>query len=448
MLENEAVDEPDELDDEADALARDAADPLSALRGRFLLPDGPSGPGGEPAIYLAGQSLGLQPRTARAAVEAELDRWARLGIDGFFTGERPWFTYDDTLREALARIVGARPAEVALLNTLTVNLHLLLTSFFRPAGRRRRILVDAPLFPSDRHALTSHLGTRGLDPVGDLIVVGPRTGEATLRIDDLEAAVAEHGPDLALVLLAGVNFATGQLLDVERLTAAGHAAGALVAWDMAHAAGNVELALHDWEVDAAAWCTYKYLNGGPGSVGALFIHERHGSDPTIPRLAGWWGADPDRRFAMDGAFVPAEGAAGWKASTNPVLALAPLAASLAIFEEVGMAALRARSIALTGYLAGRLERLPIDVITPVDPAGRGAQLSLRVDDAPAVLAGLAARGVVADVRSPDIIRVALVPLYNTYCDAWRLIEALPEAIDDVSAGNALRERDRRDGVNR
>jgi kynureninase len=433
-LDDEPDGETDEADDEADALARDAADPLSALRERFLLPDGPDGPDGEPAVYLAGQSLGLQPRSARAAVEAELDRWAHVGIDGFFTGERPWFTCDDALREPLARIVGARPAEVALLNSLTVNLHLLLTSFFRPAGRRRRILVDAPLFPSDRHALTSHLATRGLDAGTDLVVVGPRASEATLRVGDLEAAIAEHGPDLALILLAGVNFATGQLLDIERLTAAGHAAGALVAWDMAHAAGNVELALHDWEIDAAAWCTYKYLNGGPGSVGALFIHERHGSDPTIPRLAGWWGAEPDLRFSMDAEFVPADGAAGWKASTNPVLALAPLAASLAIFDEVGMPALRARSTALTGYLAGLLERLPIEVITPHESTERGAQLSLRVDDARAVLARLATRGVVADFRAPDIIRVAPAPLYNTYRDARRLARYLRDSIESGRAG--------------
>lgn len=418
-----------EADSEADALARDAAEPLTALRDRFLLPDGPDGPDGEPAIYVAGQSLGLQPRAARAAIEAELDRWAHLGIEGFFNGVRPWFSFDDALREPLARIVGARSAEVALLNGLTVNLHLVLTSFFRPVGRRRRILVDGPLFPSDRHALTSHLAARGLDAATDLVVIGPREGEATLRTGDLEAAIAEHEPDLGLVLLAGVNFATGQALDIERLTAAGHASGAAVVWDLAHAAGNVVLSLHDWGVDAATWCTYKYLNGGPGSIGALFVHERHGRDASIPRHAGWWGADPDRRFSMDDEFVPAEGAAGWKASTNPVLALAPLAASLAIFDEVGMPRLRSRSVVLTGYLARLLEHLPVEVITPADSAARGAQLSIQVDNAEAVLAGLAARGVVADFRAPNIIRVAPVPLYNTHQDAWRLVERLGAAID-------------------
>ena len=230
---------------------------------------------------------------------------------------------DDTLRAPMARIVGARPTEIGLMLGLTADIHLLLTSFFRPAGARRRILTDGPLFPSDRHALTSHLAARGLDPAADLVVVVPRAGEATIRTDDLEAAIAEHGPTLALVFLGGVNFATGQALEIERLTAAGHAAGALVGWDLAHAAGNVELALHDWDVDFAAWCTYKYLNGGPGSVASIFVHERHGRDRSLPRLGGWWGIDPDHRFEMDGPFVPAEGAAGWSTSTSPILAPRP-----------------------------------------------------------------------------------------------------------------------------
>jgi kynureninase len=410
-------------DGEAEALARDRADPLSPYRERFLLPPGPDG---APAIYLAGQSLGLQPRSARPAIEAELDAWARLGVDAWFDPGRPWFTLDDTLREPMARIVGARPAEVAILNTLTVNIHLLLASFFQPAGRRRRILTDGPLFPSDRHALVSHLAQRGLDPDTDLIVVGPRTGESTVRTVDLEAAIADHAAELALVFLDGVNFATGQLHDIERLTAAGHAAGALVGWDLAHAAGNVELELHDWDVDVAAWCTYKYLNGGPGSVGAMFVHGRRAEDPSLPRLAGWWGIDPEHRFDPERPFRPDAGAAGWKASTPSILALAPVAASLAIFDEVGMAALRRRSIALTGYLSGLLADLPVEVITPANPAARGAQLSLRFDAAAAVLADLAARGVVADFRPPDIIRVAPVPLYNTYHEAWRFGASLRE----------------------
>jgi kynureninase len=408
---------------EAGALARDAADPLSAMRDRFLIPTSADG---TPAIYLAGQSLGLQPRTARAAIEVELDAWARLGVDAWFEPERPWFTLDETLREPMARIVGARPAEVALLNSLTVDLHLLLASFFQPAGRRRRILTDGPLFPSDRHALTTHLAQRGLDPAADLVEVGPRPGESLVRPEDLEAAIADRAAELALIFLGGVNYATGQAHPIERLTAAGQAAGAVVGWDLAHAAGNVELSLHEWGVDFAAWCTYKYLNGGPGSVGAIFVNERHGHDRSLPRLGGWWGLDPGHRFDPDGAFVPAAGAAGWATSTTSILALAPVAASLAIFDEVGMPALRERSIALTGYLEGLVDaRLPdATILTPRDPAARGCQLSLQLPDARRRLDAIEALDVVADFREPDIIRLAPMPLYNTYDDAWRAVDAL------------------------
>lgn len=412
---------------EADALARDAADPLSRYRDRFLLPTGPDG---SPAIYLAGQSLGLQPRAARDAIEAELDAWATLGVDAWFSDERPWFTLTDRLREPMSRVVGARPSEVAILNGLTVNIHLLLASFFRPAGRRRRILAEGPLFPSDRHALTTHLAQRGCDPERDLVVIEPRPGTATVPTSDLEAAIHEHADELALVFLAGVNFATGQAHDIERLTAAGRAAGAMVGWDLAHAAGNVELSLHDWDVDFAAWCTYKYLNGGPGSSGAIFVHDRHGEDPATPRFGGWWGIEPEHRFDMTERFAPAAGAAGWEASTASPILLAPLTTSLAIFDAVGMPALRARSVSLTGYLESLLVTLPVEVITPSDPAARGAQLSLRFGDAEAVLARLAAKGIVADFRSPDIIRVAPVPLYNTYHDAWRFAEVLRQLMGD------------------
>jgi kynureninase len=414
-----------ETETETDARARDAADPLSATRDRFLLPPAADGTA---AIYLAGQSLGLQPRTVRAAVEAELDAWGRLGVGAWFVHDHPWFTLDDTLREPMARVVGARAGEIGLMNSLTVNIHLLLASFFRPAGRRRRILTDGPLFPSDRHALVTHLEQRGLDPTRDLVVVSPRTGEATLRTDDLEAVIAQHADDLAVVFLAGVNYATGQALEIERLTAAGHAAGALVGWDLAHAAGNIELELHDWDVDFAAWCTYKYLNAGPGAVASIFVHERHGRDRSIPRLGGWWGVDPGQRFDPDAPFVPAVGAAGWSQSTSPILALVPLVASLAIFDEVGMPALRARSLALTGYLERLLGALPVEIVTPAEPSARGAQLSLRFPAAESVLATLAARDVIADYRAPDLIRVAPIPLYNTYHEIWRLVQIVRESI--------------------
>jgi kynureninase len=409
---------------EAGARALDAADPLSAYRDRFLLPAGPEG---EPAIYLAGQSLGLQARAVRPMVEAQLDRWARLGVEGHFATEPPgpWFTDDETFREPMARIVGARRAEVAILNTLTVNLHLLLATFYRPTGTRRRILTDAPLFPSDRHALDSHLAFRGLDPARDLVVVGPRTGEDIVRIEDLKAAIAEAGDTLALVLFDGVNFATGQALPVRRLTDAGRAVGAVVGWQMAHGAGNLPLALHDDEVDFAVWCTYKYLNGGPGSVGAIFVHERHtGAGGVAPALTGWWGEVPDHRFDPSGPFVADVGAAAWKMSTAPLFNTVALAASLAIFEEVGMPALRERSIRLTAYLEAVLDGAGVPILTPADPEARGAQLSARFVDAQAALATLESRGVVADYRAPDIIRFAPIPLYTSFHDLWRLGEVL------------------------
>jgi kynureninase len=420
---------------EPDARARDAADPLTAYRDRFLLPDGPDGPDGPPAIYFAGQSLGLQARTVRPAIEAELDAWAHRGVEGHFDAGRPWFTADEAFRAPMARLVGARPSEVAVLNTLTVNLQLMLASFFRPAGARRRILTDAPIFPSDRHAYRSHLAWRGLDPDVDLIAVGPRAGEDTLRIDDLEAAIAEHGPSLALVALDGVNFATGQALPVARLTEAGHRAGAMVGWDLAHAVGNVPLTLHDDGVDFAVWCTYKYLNGGPGSVGSIFVHERHTAPgtPEVPRLTGWWGATPERRFDPDGPFVPDTGAAAWKMSTSPLFNMLALEASLAIFDEVGLPALRERSVRLTGYLAGLLEARGVEILTPSDPAQRGAQLSLRFTNAPAVLEALTRQGVIADFRAPDIIRVAPVPLSCTFLDAWRFAAILDGILARSSA---------------
>ena len=390
--------------DEADALARDAADPLTSLRDRFHLPTAADG---STAIYLAGQSLGLQPRSARPAIERELVAWANLGVDAWFEPGRPWFTLDQAVREPMARVVGALPTEVALLNSLTVNLHLLLASFFRPDGRRRRILTDGPLFPSDRHALTTHLAGRGLDPERDLVVVGPRTGESTVRTEDLEAAIADGAGEIALVFLAGVNFATGQAHPIERLTAAGHAAGALVGWDLAHAAGNIELALHDWDVDVAAWCTYKYLNGGPGSVGAIFVHDRHGR--RLRRCPGWaagggWirrsGSTPMRRSCRRRA-RPAgrpRRRRSWPSLRSPRRSRSSTRSAC---PTSGRDRSDSRAISKDDSIgwASRSSR-------PRDPAARGAQLSLRFDDAGSVLRRLAARGIVADHRAPDLIRVA------------------------------------------
>jgi kynureninase len=410
--------------DERHARALDAADPLSGLRDRFLLPVGADG---RPKAYLAGQSLGAQPRGARAAVERQLDAWASLGVDGHFD-PAAWFELDHRLRAASARLVGAEAHEVATVDALTVGLHLLLATVFRPLGERRAILIDAPTFPSDRYVVESHLRLHGLDPSTDLVVVRPPAGEDRLTPEVVEAAIAATGARLAVALLAGVNYATGQVHDVARLTEAVHAVGGVAMWDLAHSVGNVPVALRAAGVDVAAWCTYKYLNGGPGSPGQIFVNERLAGDARAPRLAGWWGNEDETRFEMSETFRAERDANGWRVSNPSILSLAPLEASLAIFDEVGIEALRERSIRLTGYLETLVDALVPDatIITPRDPAERGAQLSIRVPDAPRRLAAIEARGVVADFREPDLIRLAPIPSYNTHHDAWRAATALAE----------------------
>lgn len=405
------------------AVRRDAAEAGASRRHLFHLPIGRDG---RPKAYLAGQSLGAQPVAARAAVEERLDAWARLGVDGWFDPERPWIDVERDLAGATGRLVGAAASEVTTANTLTINLHLLLAALFRPDGARRRILIDAPTFPSDRYAVESQLRYHGLDPASDLIVVRPRHREDTLRPDDLDEAIERNRDELAVALLAGVNFATGQVLDIRRHTAAVHAAGAIAIWDLAHSAGNVPLALRDDDVDAAAWCTYKYLNGGPGALAQLFIHERFARSARTPRLAGWWGNDPATRFEMAEAFDPGPGADGFRISTPPILSLAPIAVSLAMFDEVGMPALRERSVALTGELERLVDAHVPDatIVTPRDPAARGSQITIRVRDAHARLHALEAFDVVVDVREPDLIRLAPVPLYCTFEDVVRSVDAL------------------------
>ncbi len=415
---------------EAGARAADAADPMTRLRERFHIPDAPDG---SEAVYLAGHSLGVQPRGARDAVLAQIDSWAVAGVEGHFRPGSAWVQADGVMREQAARIVGARPSEVVTMNTLTVNLHLLLASFFRPTGDRTLVIIEAPTFPSDRYAIESQLRHHGLDPATHLRVVAPRAGEATLRHEDLEAAIAEAGDRLALTLFAGVNYATGQVMDVARLTDATHVVGAIAGWDLAHAVGNVPLALHDADVDFAAWCTYKYLDGGPGAIAQAFVHERHGADPATHRLAGWWGNHPDTRFRMADTFDPGVGADGWKLSNPPILSLAPVAVALSIFDEVGMPALRARSERLTGYFTECLATLApsATIVTPSDPGARGAMLSVRLPDARGVLATLETDGIVADFREPDIIRMAPVPMTNSFLDAWRAAAAVGAALGDV-----------------
>ncbi len=404
----------------------DAEDPLGTYRDRFAIPVGDDG---SDEVYLCGNSLGCMPKTVPNLLARECEAWSRRGVEGHLTGDAPWYTYHELVREGLARIVGAEPTEVVAMNSLTVNLHLMLVTFYRPRGRRRRILMERGAFPSDRYAVSSHVASRGQDPVEVLEVLEPRPGEDTLRTEDIEARLARgDGDDIALVLLGGVHYVTGECLDLAAITRAAHATGAVMGVDLAHAAGNVPLALHDWNVDFAVWCSYKYLNAGPGAVGGCFVHRRHASHGALPRFAGWWGNDPATRFEMRDRFVPVPGADGWQLSNPSVLALAPLRASLALFDEVGMVALRARSVRLTGALERLFRDLPpgrCQLLTPSDPGRRGCQLSLRMPgEARVVFDGLRALGVLPDLRTPDVIRFAPVPLYNTFSDCWRAFIAL------------------------
>jgi kynureninase len=405
----------------------DAEDPLGRFRDQFLLPRRPDG---TPQVYLCGHSLGLQPAGARALVEQELDDWARLGVEGHFRGTTPWYSYHETLRDPGARLVGARPDEVVFMNSLTVNLHLLLATFYVPNGRRRCILIDEPAFPSDLYAVQSQLRHHAHHPADCLLAAGPRPGEHFVRPEDIEERLERRGREVVVVWFNAVNFLTGQFFDIPRLVAAAHRHGCLLGLDLAHAAGNVPLALHDWDVDFAVWCSYKYLNGGPGAVGGCFVHQRHGHKTGLVRLAGWWGNDPATRFRMqlEPEFIPVAGADGWQVSNPPILSMAPVRASLALFDTATMPALRSRSERLTAYLLYLLDRLRpgrFEVITPRDPARRGCQLSLLVHERPRdLVAALEAAGVVCDFREPNVVRAAPVPLYNTYQDVWTFADVL------------------------
>ncbi|HEV8199679.1 MAG TPA: kynureninase [Candidatus Polarisedimenticolia bacterium] len=416
--------------DEEEARRLDLADPLSRFRSRFAVPGGPDG---RPLLYFCGHSLGLMPKAARALVDEELDDWEALGVEGHFRSRRPWYSYHEQFRDSGARLVGARPGEVVMMNGLTVNLHLMLATFYRPTADRRAILIEEHAFPSDHYAVASQIRHHGGSPDAALLVARARPGEPHLRTEDLERLIEERGREIAVVLLPGVQFYTGQALDLGRLAAAAHRQGCVFGADLAHAAGNLPLRLHDWQVDFAVWCSYKYLNSGPGAVAGCFIHERHGRDRTLPRFAGWWGNDPATRFEMRDAFVPREGADGWQLGNPPILALAPLLASLAIFEEAGIEALRARSVRMTSALVALLDRLPagrIEILTPHNPDERGCQVSLRLPGGGArrLHDALAARGVVCDVREPNVLRFAPVPLYNTFSEIVRFARLLEEAL--------------------
>lgn len=489
--------------DAAPALDAACAGDAASQRASFRLPRTPPGARarapGSPGVYLCGNSLGLQPVGTAGEVAAELDKWAAAGVEGHFTAPHPWVTADESVRDGSAALVGALPGEVVVMNSLTVNLHLLMVSFYAPSRARWRILVEAGAFPSDAHAVASQLvlraaahghavpgaragGGAGADDVscgGGLVRVAPRAGEDALRTEDVLAAIAAAGDSLALVLLPGVQYYTGQALDIPAITAGAHAVGALAGWDLAHAAGNVPLELHAWGVDFAAWCSYKYVNAGPGGIAGAFVHEKHaplepasegaggggdsgsgggggdngggGGDaagappPPRARLAGWWGHRKGDRFLMAESFVPSPGAAGWQLSNPPVLQIAALRASLAVFAAAGgVRALRARSLALTAFLEAALAaelRGRVRVITPADPAARGAQLSLVLTGTAGAAPGgaraaahaLAAEGVTVDAREPAVLRVAPAPLYNTFADVADFVRALRGVLDDMDA---------------
>ncbi len=415
------------------AQALDAADQLKQYRERFHFPTFTK----NPVRYFTGNSLGLQPKSVREKVNTELDDWAKWGVEGHFHGTNPWFKYHEFLTDAAARVVGALPKEVVVTHSLTTNLHLLMVSFYRPEGKRTKILCESKAFPSDLYALETQVRFHGLDPKVDMIGMDPRPGEHTLRDEDILAKIAELGDTLALVMFGGVNYYTGQLLDMKAITVAGHAVGAHVGFDLAHAAGNALLELHNWEVDFAAWCSYKYLNSSPGGVSGMFVHEKYANRPDLPRFAGWWGYDKSTRFMMEPGFVPMEGAEGWQLSNAPVLGMAAHWASLEIFDEVGMVKLREKSDQLTAYLEFILDELShkygnecsFEIITPREKHRRAAQLSILLHGkGKEVFEAISEKGVVADWREPNVIRVAPVPLYNSFEDVYYLGKYLEEAI--------------------
>jgi kynureninase len=405
------------------AVEMTSRDPLAHYRDRFHIPKAPDG---ADCVYLCGHSLGLQPKTARAYIERELNDWAKLGVEGHFHAQNPWMPYHELLAAPNARLVGALPEEVVVMNSLTVNLHLMLVSFYRPTPARNKILIESNAFPSDRYAVESQIRYHGHDPANALLEITPRLDEKTIRTEDIEKLLAEEGERIALVMLGGVNYYSGQAFECARVAAAGHARGCVVGFDMAHAAGNLPLQLHDWNADFAVWCGYKYLNGGPGGIAGCFVHGRHARSAALPRFAGWWGNDKAARFRMAPEFQPIAGAEGWQLSNPSILSMAALRASMDIFDEVGIEVLRAKSEMLSGYLEFLLEQEPSErfsMITPRDPTQRGCQLSLQIQgNGRAVCDRLARQGIICDWREPDILRVAPVPLYNSFLDVHTFAE--------------------------
>jgi kynureninase len=411
------------------AQSADETDPLRALRARFAMPKDAQG---RELLYFAGHSLGAMPLAAREVLNEELDDWARFGVFGHEEARRPWIPYHENLTAGLAALTGAQPNEVVAMGSLTANIHMMLASFYRPAGERRKILIEAGAFTSDRHAVASQIAWHGLNPATDLIELAPAPGEDLVREAAIEAFFAQHGATVALVLWPGLQFRTGQAFDLKRISAAAHRAGAIAGFDLAHSIGNTPLSLHDDDADFAVWCSYKYLNAGPGAIGGVFVHSKHVD--TRPRLSGWWGHDAATRFEMKPEFRAQTGAAGWAVSNPSIFASAPLIASLALFQEAGIERLRKKSIELTGYLEFLLDRLgaAVQLITPREPAGRGCQLSFRVVGAgrgAKVFRWLTANGVACDWREPDVIRASPVPSYNSFEDVFRFAEKLKQALE-------------------
>lgn len=406
------------------ALAQDAADALAPMKQQFYFPQFE----GKEVIYFCGNSLGLQPKNVQAAMETELQTWRELAVEGYFSGRHPWLHFTDYLNPTLAKLTGALPHEITVMNALTVNLHLLMQSFYRPAAKRYKIVMEAGAFPSDQYAVETQVRQYGYQPADAIVEIAPRPGEKILREEDILQTIAQHGDSIALVLFGGIHYYTGQLMPIASITEAAHAVGAIAGWDLAHVTGNVPLQLHQWQVDFAVWCSYKYLNAGPGAAGGVFVHERHAGNNNLPRLGGWWGNEESTRFKMEKGFVPKANAGGWNLSTTQVFNMVALKASLELFEQTGITALREKSLALTGYLEYLLQQLPhvsFELITPADPQQRGAQLSLFFkENAKAIHHTITSNGIVADYREPGVIRLAPAPLYCSFSDVHRFFTLL------------------------
>ncbi|WP_298512474.1 kynureninase [uncultured Kordia sp.] len=411
------------------AQEQDAKDPLKNYRTKFHIPKDADG---NEWLYFCGNSLGLQPKITQEYIQQELSDWANLGVEGHFDAKNPWMPYHEFLTENMAKIVGAKPIEVVIMNTLTTNLHLLMVSFYQPTKTKFKIVIESDAFPSDRYAVESQLKFHGFDPKEGLLEWKPREGEELLRMEDLETILEEQGDEIALLMIGGVNYYTGQYLDIKKIAELGHAKGAMVGIDLAHGAGNIQPNLHDSNVDFAAWCTYKYLNSGPGSLAGLFVHEKHAHNKELNRFAGWWGHDKETRFNMRYDFNPIPGAESWQLSNPPILSMAAIKASLDMFNEVGMDALREKSETLTAYfeyLINEVDTDRIKIITPSNPNERGCQLSIQVKNADKSLhQKLIDKHIISDWREPDVIRCAPVPLYNTFEDVYKMVDELKKCL--------------------